>query len=311
MASASQNCRSAAFGTAQIMPRWVYRLIREVVSAGRAQTPSAGEIAGMSVSGQAALILTLFVVLLTGCTPDAAGAAKARPITAVGMTAASVLTTPTRTASLMPAGGVETRRDTNVVDGDTVDVASASGSQERIRVIGVDTPERGECGFADASAALAALVQGKSVTLAAGARDDRDHYGRLLRYLDVSGQDAGLALIQAGYAIARYDSRDGYGRHPREASYVAADAASPNMCGRPAAAAPIAPGMAPTTGVQVFRNCADLNAVYPGGVARVGVTGNTVSGALRPFRVTPRFDDALYAANRTRDGDDDGVACEK
>ena len=34
-------------------------------------------------------------------------------------------------------------------------------------------------------------------------------------------------MINQGWAIARYDSRDGYGRHAREASYVAADAVSP------------------------------------------------------------------------------------
>ena len=157
------------------------------------------------------------------------------------------------------------------------------------------------------------LVQAKVVTLVPGARDNRDAYGRLLRYLDVGGRDAGLELIQAGYAIARYDSRDGYGRHPREDAYVAADAVSPNACGRPSVSAPVAPPLGATASApsQVFRNCAELNAVYPGGVARVGVTGNTVSGALRSFGITPLFDDELYAANRARDGDTDGIACEK
>jgi micrococcal nuclease len=32
----------------------------------------------------------------------------------------------------------------------------------------------------------------------------------------VGGTDAGLTLIEDGFAIARYDSRDGYGRHTRE-----------------------------------------------------------------------------------------------
>jgi hypothetical protein len=32
-------------------------------------------------------------------------------------------------------------------------------------------------------------------------------------------------------ADARYDSRDGYGFHPREADYVALDAADPDRCG--------------------------------------------------------------------------------
>ena len=33
-----------------------------------------------------------------------------------------------------------------VVDGDTVDVRLTSGRTERIRLIGIDTPERGKCG---------------------------------------------------------------------------------------------------------------------------------------------------------------------
>ena len=202
---------------------------------------------------------------------------------------------------------------TNIVDGDTVGVRSSSGVEERIRVVGIDTPERGECGFDEAADALARLVDGQPVTLVAGARDNRDRYGRLLRYLDVGTVDAGLELIRAGHAIARYDSRDGYDRHTREGTYVAADAASLSVCDAPARTTTIAPSPAPTSGVpvQVFRNCAELNAVYPGGVAKVGVTGNTVSGTLRSFGITPHFDDALFAANIARDGDKDGIACEK
>ncbi len=198
-----------------------------------------------------------------------------------------------------------------MIDGDTVDVVSAGGRQERIRVIGIDTPERGECGFSEAADALGRIVLGQAVTLVSGARDDRDRYGRLLRYLDVGGRDAVLELIRAGHAIARYDSRDGYGRHPREDAYVAADAASVNVCAAPAAASTPPAAVTAATPIQAFRNCAELNAVYPGGVARLGVTGNTVSGSLRPFGVRPHFDDALYEANRARDGDKDGIACEK
>jgi endonuclease YncB( thermonuclease family) len=112
-----------------------------------------------------------------------------------------------------------------VVDGDTLDVTGVG----RIRVIGIDTPERGECGFENASAALSALVLGERVTLVPGAVDDADRYGRLLRYVDLGAVDAGLSLIEDGWAIARYDSRDGYGRHPREDAYVAADAGSPDL----------------------------------------------------------------------------------
>jgi micrococcal nuclease len=120
---------------------------------------------------------------------------------------------------------------TNIVDGDTIDVRSGIGVTERVRIIGIDTPERGECGFAEAATALGRIIDGRPVTLTPGARDDRDRYGRILRYVDVGGTDAGLRLIQDGYAIARYDSRDGYGKHTREDAYVTADTATAHRCG--------------------------------------------------------------------------------
>jgi micrococcal nuclease len=118
----------------------------------------------------------------------------------------------------------------HVVDGDTVHVRRGDGTRERVRVIGIDTPERGECGFVASTAAVRDLVLGREVTLVAGARDDRDRYDRLLRYLDVDGVDVGHELLTAGFAVARYDSRDGHGRHPREDRYVATDAATPHVC---------------------------------------------------------------------------------
>ena len=63
------------------------------------------------------------------------------------------------------------------------------------------------------------------------------------------------------------------------------------------------------TSPQVFGNCIALNAVYPHGVGRSGATDHTASGSnpVTDFAV----DDALYAVNTGRDGDRDGVACEK
>jgi micrococcal nuclease len=124
---------------------------------------------------------------------------------------------------------------TKVVDGDTIWVARA-GVSRKIRVIGIDTPETGQCGFSEARNALRGIIGGQRVTLTPGARDDVDRYGRQLRYVDVNGVDAGLRLIKQGYAVARYDSRDGYGSHTRETAYVRADAASPKAsCVDPAA----------------------------------------------------------------------------
>ena len=107
-------------------------------------------------------------------------------------------------------------------------------------------PEHGTCEADAATLTLAGLVQDRQVLLTPGGDgEDTDAYGRSLRYVDLDGIDAGLRLIEDGFAISRYDSRDGYGAHAREATYVAADAASPTfVCPPPPTAAP-APAPAP------------------------------------------------------------------
>lgn len=111
---------------------------------------------------------------------------------------------------------------TSVVDGDTLDVEGVG----RVRLVGIDTPEVGECGYDEARERLSDLVLGEPVTLVTAGVDDRDRYDRLLRYVDVDGADAGLVLLDEGLAVSRYDSRDGYGEHEREDDYLHADAAS-------------------------------------------------------------------------------------
>jgi hypothetical protein len=57
---------------------------------------------------------------------------------------------------------------------------------------------------------------------------------------------------------------------------------------------------------KVFKNCTELNKVYPGGVALPGAVnsgGNT--------KKLPKYNKALYLANQKSDRDKDGIACEK
>jgi endonuclease YncB( thermonuclease family) len=123
-----------------------------------------------------------------------------------------------------PSGG-SALTVTRVIDGDTVDMSNG----QRVRLIGIDTPEAGTGSCANrATARLKQIVLGKQVKLTFGARDDKDKYGRLLRYVETAKYDAGRVLINEGLATARYDSRDGYGKHPREAKYVWADSVTPN-----------------------------------------------------------------------------------
>lgn len=132
-----------------------------------------------------------------------------------------------------PAGPGAGWQVTRVVDGDTVEV-SRDGVVERVRLLGIDTPERGECGYDEATALVGDLVAGRAVTLVVGSSDDRDRYDRLLRFVevDVDGTvvDVGLRQLEAGLAAEVYDSRTGYPRHDREDAYVAADEATPDVC---------------------------------------------------------------------------------
>jgi hypothetical protein len=57
---------------------------------------------------------------------------------------------------------------------------------------------------------------------------------------------------------------------------------------------------------RVFKNCTELNKVYPGGVARPGAVN--VGGATKKV---PKYNKALYLANQKSDRDKDGIACEK
>jgi len=57
---------------------------------------------------------------------------------------------------------------------------------------------------------------------------------------------------------------------------------------------------------KVFKNCTELNKVYPGGVALPGAIN---SGG--ETKKEPKYDKALYTANKKSDRDKDGIACEK
>ena len=96
-----------------------------------------------------------------------------------------------------------------VIDGDTVDVR-VDGATERIRLIGIDTPESVaedrpvQCFGTEASAHTAALLPpGVEVRIE---RDEvtRDRYGRLLAYLWRTDDEllVNLDLVEGGYADA-------------------------------------------------------------------------------------------------------------
>lgn len=95
-----------------------------------------------------------------------------------------------------------------VPDGDTI-VVNMDGRDERVRLIGVDTPETikpnspQECYGKEASNYLKGRLNGQEVKLEADPiNQNRDRYSRLLRYVYHGGELVNKAIIEQGYGFA-------------------------------------------------------------------------------------------------------------
>lgn len=111
------------------------------------------------------------------------------------------------------------------IDGDSVRVGRTT-----VRLLGIDTPEYGRCGYRTATDTTRSLIAGgvriRHIT-------GRDRYGRTLAYLRTAdGRDVGTVLLRRGLAVARYDGLDGYPVHPKQAAYRRLDAKHdrPGIC---------------------------------------------------------------------------------
>jgi micrococcal nuclease len=89
-----------------------------------------------------------------------------------------------------------------VVDGDTLSVSLAGGRTERVRLIGIDTPEVGQCLARSATATARGWATAQQVVLRGdGTQATRDRYGRLLAYVWLpGGRDLGFRMIAQGLA---------------------------------------------------------------------------------------------------------------
>ncbi|MES2213411.1 MAG: thermonuclease family protein [Patescibacteria group bacterium] len=95
-----------------------------------------------------------------------------------------------------------------VIDGDTIVVTMDDGAEEKVRLIGINTPETVDprkpvqCFGIDASNKMKQLVTGMEVFLKGDkTQTDRDKYGRLLRYVYLpDGTFVNKVMVAEGYA---------------------------------------------------------------------------------------------------------------
>ena len=90
-----------------------------------------------------------------------------------------------------------TGRVVGVADGDTITVLDANKVQHKIRLAGIDAPEKKQP-FGDRSKeSLSELAYDKTVTVET---DKRDKYGRQVGKVLVNGQDVNLVQVERGMA---------------------------------------------------------------------------------------------------------------
>ncbi len=87
-----------------------------------------------------------------------------------------------------------------VTDGDTLKIKNAS-----VRLLGINTPERGEVFYSEAKQFLTSLVFNKSVKLELSA-EKYDKYGRILAYVYLENKNINLEMIKTGFANPDFPS---------------------------------------------------------------------------------------------------------
>ncbi len=99
--------------------------------------------------------------------------------------------------SIAASADTLTSKVVKVTDGDSITVLESTNTQHRIRLQGMDAPERKQA-FGNASRKhLATLVAGKEVTVK---WTKRDRYRSIVGFVLVDGHDVNLAQVKAGMA---------------------------------------------------------------------------------------------------------------
>ncbi len=102
--------------------------------------------------------------------------------------------------SLEEEGEREEKIVTKIIDGDTIVVQGG----EKIRLLGVDCDEKGDECYSKAKEILEEKLLGETVFLESDL-EDKDRYGRSLRYIFLDGENINVFLVEKGYCIARFE----------------------------------------------------------------------------------------------------------
>lgn len=94
---------------------------------------------------------------------------------------------------------------TKIIDGDTVIIEGG----ENVRILGIDCDEKGKKCYGAAKNRIEELLLGKKVILERD-KEDKDQYGRYLRYIFLNGKNINVQMVEEGYCVARFQGESKY-----------------------------------------------------------------------------------------------------
>jgi len=98
----------------------------------------------------------------------------------------------------------ETRehRITSIIDGDTLKIKTGTLKTRKVRLIGINAPEKGECYFNESKEALKQITESKTINIEKDI-SGLDKYKRLLRYIVAINEDPEEDNTQVNYYMIR------------------------------------------------------------------------------------------------------------
>lgn len=145
----------------------------------------------MTLKRRLLLIVVIFLFVSVACSQ---ATAEPEPGTVPPPATQSPTLPPGNSGPSQP-GNLETATVATVVDGDTIELVDG----RRVRYIGINTPERDQPYYKEATDANRQLVEGRAVQLEFDV-ETFDQYGRTLAYIWVDGTLANWEVVNRGFA---------------------------------------------------------------------------------------------------------------
>ncbi|MBP7875931.1 thermonuclease family protein [Candidatus Woesebacteria bacterium] len=206
---------------------------------------------------------------------------------------------------------------TRIVDGDTIELEDG----EKVRYIGIDTPEKSDCYSQEATSKNEELVLNKKVKLVKDV-SNTDRYDRLLRYVYIDDIFINQVLVAGGYAHASSYPPDAVHqdefKEAERKARVEQNGLWGEICNPKPTPTPTilpSPRSTPTAApVYVPKPKPTTAPVKSAPIVAPTTTDSYSCNCKKTCTQMSSCDEAYYQLNTcgcsVRDGDDDGVPCE-